>query len=150
LGDIRATAVTTIPPKDPHFLDLTWARIAVLLDELIVHVEHPWQREQAAAGCTVERFLEQDVDVALGGDPPLALRGRPDRVELLRKDGRLTLVRVLDYKTKRDADDLGARLDPQKDLGRTSFQIPVYLLGALAGHPAGLDDETCFEGGYLV
>jgi PD-(D/E)XK nuclease superfamily protein len=64
--------------------------------------------------------------------------------------GGALVVRALDYKVTRDRTKFRRLLDPERDLGRLGFQIPVYLLGALAAGIDGVGDETRFEGGYVV
>jgi hypothetical protein len=142
-----------IPAKDPSFLTLTWTRVARALDELVV-VEHEEQARLAADGLAVERRLEEPLEFVLpdpAGGPGLRLGGRPDRIEVHRRGRAVVHVRVLDYKTTRDGSRFRALLDPAGDLGRTSVQIPVYLLGALA--PPGIEgvsEATTFEGGFVA
>ncbi len=147
----RERMASIVAAKDPYLFALTWGSLGTALDELIVR-EHDEQREQAAAGVTVERWLERTLDFTLedaeGGT--LQLTGRPDRVEIHRLGTEAVLLRVLDYKVSRDPTRFGARLDPEKDLGRTSFQIPVYLLGALAHDLPGVGPGTLYDGGLVA
>jgi len=148
----RARLARTIAAKDPHFFALAWTRLEAALDELIV-TEHAGQRADADAGITVERRLEEPLEFTLAdpaGGPPLRLGGRPDRVELHRRGAETVRVRVLDYKVTRDRDRFRARLDPARDLGRTSFQIPVYLLGTLARDGPGMSDDAVCEGSLVA
>ncbi len=61
---------------------------------------------------------------------PVALTGRPDRVELHRQGGGLVEILVRDYKLSGERQKYGKLAGEQ--LGRTSLQIPVYLLLAQA------------------
>ncbi|MGC3997254.1 MAG: PD-(D/E)XK nuclease family protein [Anaeromyxobacter sp.] len=68
------------------------------------------------------------VTLAADGEQ-VQLRGRIDRV-----DASPERLRVLDYKTGRGGPDLADQLDPEA-FGRSSFQVPVYLLAARAALP---------------
>ena len=152
LADVRQTGAGVIPAKDPAFLDLTWDRLAAALDELI-GMEHRAAARRREAGLTVERWLEEPVAFEVsdpGGGPALTIAGRPDRVEVERRGTEAVTLRVLDYKTSRSALPYRRLIDPKRDLGKTGFQIPVYLLGALDAARAGVGDATTLEGGYLV
>jgi RecB family exonuclease len=137
------------PARDAHFFDLTWRRLGAAMDELLA-AEHEAQTRLVAEGIAVERWLEDPLVCPLedpDGGPPVMLGGTPDRVELHRQGERVVRVRVVDYKASRDWEKFRGRL---RELGRTSFQIPVYTLGALARGPAGLDAGTPCEGGFVV
>lgn len=152
LARSEADVARTIPPKDAAFLRLSWAQLAAAF-EAVVALEWRAQRERDLAGVTVERHLEEDLDFALpdpAGGPPLAIRARPDRVEFERRDGRTIRVRVLDYKTSRNATPYRTALRPEKGLCTSAFQLPLYLRAA-AGRPGlEVDAQTEFEAGYLV
>jgi RecB family exonuclease len=152
LAAARGTAARSIPAKDPAFFALTWTRLEAALDELVL-LEHRAQAERGERGLGVERRLERPVTFELAdpaGGPPLTIHGTPDRVEVERQGGEARVVRVLDYKVSRHRTGFPSLLDPEKELGRTGFQIPVYLLGALAAGIEGVTEETALEGGYLV
>ena len=152
LARIRATVSATIPPKHPEFFDVTWSRLAAALDELVV-LEHAEQQAHAAGGVRVSRRLEEPFAMVLpdpAGGAPLTLEGIPDRVEWHRRGDAVVRLRVVDYKTQRYRTGIAARLDPAKELGRTSFQIPMYLMGALATPPADLAADVVLEGQYVL
>jgi ATP-dependent helicase/DNAse subunit B len=147
---IQASAATSIAAKDASFLAITWTRLGAALDELIV-IEHAEQIEREASGLGVERWLEWEFELAL--DHPsgaIPLHGKADRVEILRRGKKAETLRVVDYKVARSPKDFRARLDPKRDLGRTRFQIPVYLLGALDARLGDVGDDVTLEGGYLA
>jgi hypothetical protein len=152
LGQARTIGAAAIPAKDRAFFDLTWIRLEAGLDELIVR-EHEAQETRDRDRLSVERWLEQPVEFVLAdpaGGPPLTLHGSPDRVEVERRGPVAERLRVLDYKVTRDARRFAAALRADRDLGRTAFQLPVYLLGALARDLPGVTGETELEGGFLV
>jgi hypothetical protein len=152
LSAIHAAAPRAIPAKDPHFLGLTWARLEAALDELILE-EHAQQEARLHDGVAVERRLEEEFTCHLpdpAGAAPLVLTGTPDRIEVHRRGPEVVAVRVVDYKVTRERSGYRGRLDSNKALGRTSFQIPVYLLGALAASPPGFGPDTVLEGGYVL
>ena len=100
----------------------------------------------------IEHILEKDLQYALvdpSGGAPLTLFGKPDRIDVHRRDGKVVGVRVLDYKMSRSPTNYMRLLDPEGELGKTSFQIPVYLLGALATI-GELAPDAALEGGYVV
>ncbi len=146
----RDDAPGAIAAKDPALFDVTWGQVGVALDEVIV-LEHA---AQAALGADVEiqRLLEEPLACALpdpAGGPPIQLAGRPDRVDVHRRGAVAVGLRVLDYKASRDVPRYRRLLDPEKDLGVVGFQVPVYLLGALARVERVTPDAT-LEGGYLL
>jgi hypothetical protein len=58
-------------------------------------------------------------------------------------------VEVLDYKMSANRTRYLPLLDPAKQLGRSAFQVPVYLLGALA-HVGSTAPDALLRGGYLL
>ncbi|HTD25571.1 MAG TPA: PD-(D/E)XK nuclease family protein, partial [Candidatus Elarobacter sp.] len=148
VAQTRERAARTIVAKDPWLFDVAWGRVAAAVDALIGR-EHA---EERAWGGTIERIVERPVERALadpGGGPALTLAGTPDRVDLFRDGAAICRLRVVDYKMSRSPTRYAARIDPARELGKTGFQIPVYLLGALAA-VEGLADEAELSGGYLV
>ena len=149
--ELRDEVARIIPAKEPGLFDVTWRQIAAAVDALVER-ECEERPRRMRDGIVVERLLEKPLDCTLGdpaGGSPLALSGRPDRVDVLRRDGTAVGLRVLDYKMTRDAARYAALLDPSRELGKTAFQIPVYLLGALASVPQLAADAT-LEGEYVV
>jgi RecB family exonuclease len=150
LAEARPRYTRAILAKDPALFGVTWAQIAAVVDELIV-LEHAERTELGAAGIEVEHVLEEALEFPLadasGG--VLTLVGTPDRIDVRRRGDEVIGVRVVDYKMSKTATRYTALLDPEKQLGKTGFQIPVYLLGALAklGRVA---PEAVLEGGYVV
>jgi ATP-dependent helicase/nuclease subunit B len=146
----RASLAHVIVAKDPALFDITWAQIAAAVDELIV-LEHA-RRADVGGDETLEHILEKDLQCSLAdpsGGAPLTLFGKPDRIDVRRRDGKVVGVRVLDYKMTRTSATYVRLLDPAGEPGKTSFQIPVYLLAALAtlGEVAS---DVALEGGYVV
>jgi ATP-dependent helicase/nuclease subunit B len=152
LAGVRDAVARAIPAKDPVFLDLTWDRLGAALDEL-VGLEQRAAARRRADGLTVERWLEERIEFSVAdgsGRPPIVVAGTPDRVEVERRGADAVTLRVLDYKASRNPYPYRRLVDPKRELGKTGFQIPVYLLGALAAARAGVSEETALEGGYLV
>ena len=147
---VQDVTARSIPAKDPALLDVTWGQIAAAVDALVVG-EHARQAADAADGVTVDLVLERMLAGVLAdpaGGPPIAIAGKPDRLDVRRRDGRIVGLRVLDYKMTRKTGDYTARIDAARELGKTAFQIPVYLLAALA-ELGPLPDDAVLEGGYL-
>jgi hypothetical protein len=145
---LRDDASRAIHAKDPALFDVAWRQVAAAVDALIV-LEHRQQRALAADGVDVEYRLETPVEHVLAGEPPLRIGGRPDRIELRRRGGRLVGLRVLDYKITRRAETFRPLIDPKRAMGTTGFQIPVYVLAA-AGETPDLPADAVLSGGYLV
>ena len=146
----RERAARAIVAKDPWLFDVAWRRVEVAVDALLVH-EHEAQRAWTAGGGTLERIVERSFERRLdgpGSGAPLTLAGTPDRVDVLRDGRKVSRLRVVDYKMSRSTTEYAARIDPDRELGRTAFQIPVYLLAALAAESVG--DDARLSGGYLV
>lgn len=143
VAEIRRDVAHAIGAKDPAFLDVEWEQIARALDGVVVR-EHETQRTLAANGIGVEYVIETELAGTFGA---VALSGRPDRLELHRRDGALVELRVLDYKVSRDKKKY--RKLVVDELGRTSLQIPVYLLVALA--LVGEEGRNAkLSGGYVL
>jgi RecB family exonuclease len=152
LESARTTGAAAIAAKDPSFLAPAWSALAASLDELIA-LELEAEARRRAEGTVVERDLELTHELVLEdrtGGAPLTLAGTPDRVERERRGAAITTLRVLDYKVTRDFRRFRALLDPERALGRTAFQIPVYLLGALRAAGAAVDATTVLEGGFIA
>ena len=151
VAEIRDRAARSIPAKDQALLDVTWRQVEAAVDGLML-VEHGTQADDLGEGVTVERLLEKPFSWTLvdpAGGPALTLHGTPDRVDVRRRGDRALGLRVLDYKMSRNRVRYGPLIDPAKALGRTAFQIAVYLLGARAAVPELLPDAQ-LEGGYLL
>jgi ATP-dependent helicase/nuclease subunit B len=151
VADERPSIAHAIVAKDPALFDVTWAQIAAVVDELIV-LEHAGRADGAGGDQSVEHILEKELQSPLvdpSGGLPLTLLGKPDRIDVRRRGGRVVGVRVLDYKMSRSPTKYMRLLDPERELGKTGFQIPVYLLGALATI-GDVQPDAELEGGYVV
>jgi ATP-dependent helicase/nuclease subunit B len=140
-----------IVAKDPALLAVTWRQVAAAMEEILLTTQVE-QADLAAAGRTVDYLLETPLEHALAdpaGGPPVLLVGTPDRVEVQRQGGAAVGLRVLDYKMSRNVARYAPLLDPDRQLGKTGFQIPVYLLAALAAFP-DIPADTALEGGYYL
>jgi hypothetical protein len=144
--EVRARAARAIAAKDPSLLAVAWQQVTQAIDELIV-LEHDAQRRLAAAGVTIERILETPLACRLGES--LVVEGTPDRVDVHRRSGAVVGVEVLDYKMSANRSRYLPLLDPAKQLGRSAFQVPVYLLGALA-RVGAIASDAVLRGGYLL
>jgi len=149
VASIHERLAKTIAAKDPFLLDVTWRQIAATVDRLVV-AEHD---AALADGVTVEHILETSLACPLpdpAGGPPLVLRGTPDRIDVHRCDGRVVGVRVVDYKMSRTAERYRPLIDPTRELGKTGFQIPVYLLAALAALGDTVAEDVALTGGFWL
>jgi len=88
---------------------------------------------------TLPEYLDQYLPAAELGSARVA--GRPDRVAVRRTEGRLTGIRIDDFKYSSASNDLNRQL-------RQSFQIPVYA--HLAARVLAAGPEVPIEGRYLL
>lgn len=137
--------------RDAGFFDLRWTSVERTVDEFIkfqagYRAQHPDFRVET----------EYEVRFALAdprdpGSAPLWLEGRIDRLELHPSSGPIRELRVLDYKNSRSADRYCKLADPDgEDFGWTGFQLPVYLIGALAKFAGRLKPDAALAAGYVV
>jgi hypothetical protein len=141
--EVRRLVAHTIGAKDLAFLDVEWGQLERALDGVVVR-EHAIQQGYAADGITVEHLVERDLTTTFG---TMTVTGRPDRVELHRKGGALIEILVRDYKVSAERDKFGKLAG--EELGRTSLQIPLYLLLALA-HVGAAGRDAKLGGSYVL
>jgi hypothetical protein len=147
-ADVRAA--------DPHLFELAWFRaIAVLLELVRAECAAPPPPPGMERRRLLEwpfRFILDDHRLTGDGQPlDLTVTGTIDRVDLwLDGEGRITAAQVLDYKNSKRDDDYVPRLDPERAMGVTGFQIPVYALGLLAAPELTWTPGAAVSGGYLL
>jgi PD-(D/E)XK nuclease superfamily len=137
--------------RDPGFFDLRWASVRRTVGEFV-----EFQIADCARRPGFDVKAEHDVRFALShlrapNRAPLWIEGRIDRLEL--RPARCTIAefRVIDYKNSRNADRYRKMADSEgEDFGWTSFQLPVYLMGALSEFSKRLADNAALEAGYLI
>ncbi|MGH7905355.1 MAG: PD-(D/E)XK nuclease family protein [Candidatus Binataceae bacterium] len=143
--------------RDPDLFDLAWEKIEMIAVELVDF--EIARRAETPPGGKIAAELEfpvlfrlADISACLpDGRAEIEIGGRIDRLEFLRDEQeRIRKVEVLDYKTSRSIDKYRELLDPKKEFGKTSFQIAVYLMGALAKVRDQLSRDAEVRGGYLV
>ena len=145
VADARAGASPQVGAKDPAFFDLTWVQVEVAVDAIVrLEVEAEAAR---SPDVEVERLLEEELRCVLAGG--IVLKGRPDRVDVIRQGGVVTELTVIDYKASRTTGRYSSLLNPKGDLWTDGFQVPVYLLGALARVPDA-EPDAALRGGYLL
>ena len=85
-----------------------------------------------------------------GGPITLAIDGRIDRLDLYRdRQGRVIGLRVIDYKTSRRSANYKDLLG-ENNFGVTTFQLPLYVLGALDAFADELAPAIDIKAGYVV
>jgi hypothetical protein len=137
--------------RDPGFFDLRWASVTRTITEFI---EFEVADRTRRPGFEIK--AEHDVHFALSyprdqSRAPLLIEGRIDRLELRYDRGALVELRVLDYKNSHNADRYKKMADPDGgQFGWTSFQLPVYLMGALSEFAEVLTGNLALEAGYVV
>jgi hypothetical protein len=131
----------------PAFWQVRCAELLAMLDDLAVYLAT--QSADAYRTCYREHTL---TGIAPCGPWTVWLTGRVDRVAMRQGPDGITGVLVQDFKYSGDAARYRARLKLEA-LGRTSFQLPVYLYLALEqlgreGHRIAADAELRLE--YLL
>jgi ATP-dependent helicase/DNAse subunit B len=142
--------------RDAALFRLEWARLERIVAEFI---EYECSRvNDAASSENIEIKPEYQINFTLSGAPPtdegesltLAIDGRIDRLDLHRDHNkRIAVLRVIDYKTSRKTgkyEDL-LKLD---NFGVITFQLPLYVLGALDAFAGELAPDLVIEAGYVV
>jgi len=148
-AEVRGALLAELRAADPALVALAWSRAVEAVVEVV--------REECREPTPTRRFLEWPFRFALAdhrsGDEALdlTLAGTLDRADLwVDPSGRVVAARVLDYKNaKRDADHT-AKLDPQRAMGSTSFQIPVYALALAASDDLTWAPDADIRGGYVL
>jgi len=145
---LRPAIMARIAPRERALVDVEWARVLDALDG-VASIEACEQRDAAAAGETIERHFEWRFSLALPGrgGVPMAVGGTADRLDVWRRAGRAARLRVIDYKTGRDAREQAKKLaPPPPGTSRIAYQVPLYVLAAVHAGLAG--EGTELEGGY--
>ncbi len=150
--DARAEMLAAMRPADATLVTLAWSRAIEAVVEVV-------RDECGEASRPARRLLEWPFRLGIadhrtsvdGASLDLTLVGAIDRADLWLDDaGRVVAARVLDYKNaKRDADH-GAKLDAERAMGSTSFQIPVYALALVASAGLTWAPEAEMRGGYVL
>jgi hypothetical protein len=141
--------------RESALFRIEWTRLERIADEFVAWECARIERGEVPAAKTI---TEHDLSFTLNearttpDDRPtsLTIRGRIDRLELFYDAHNLVhRIRVLDYKTSRSAGTYDKQL---KDgiFGTLSFQLPVYLIGALHEFASELAPAVTLEAGYLV
>ena len=141
--------------RDAAFFRAEWARIERIIEEFIAY-ECARAANYSPGIVRIEteyalHFMLPDTRPASGGAPiRLAIDGRIDRLDLHRNnEGRISSIRVIDYKTARNSNNYKDLLNPD-NFGVISFQLPLYVLGVLATFADDLAAEVTIEAGYVV
>jgi superfamily I DNA/RNA helicase len=142
--------------RDAALFRLEWARLERIVAEFI---EYECSRvNDAASSANIEIMPEYQINFTLSGARPmdedgrlaLAIDGRIDRLDLHRDhNSRITVLRVIDYKTSRKSDNYKDHLKLD-NFGVFNFQLPLYVLGALDAFVGELAPEVAIEAGYVV
>ena len=136
--------------SDDAFAGIGWQQIEHMLDELIV-LEHDRQTSRPV-GEEVERWLEWKFETTLPAAVAgrrLRIAGKVDRVDVHRRDGEVTEIRVIDYKTVRGRSGYAKRMVLTDD-GVPAFQIPLYLQGVLQAGATPIPSTATLAGEYLL
>jgi ATP-dependent helicase/nuclease subunit B len=154
LVDYRPKAQAREMVRDAALFDLKWQTIGRIVEETIErecaeYVERPFNQKP---------LLEHEFAFTLRGRPrldggesvDLVLRGQLDRLDLNRnKEGLIDRVRVVDYKTSRRTEKYDEMLKPE-NFGKTSFQLPVYLMASLEELKNDLARGAVLDAAYIV
>lgn len=111
------------PTGEPLLWELEKGKLLVILEKMVA-------REGEERSRLVPEVFEEPferLEVTSGGGASVFLRGKIDRVDVAPGDGAL---RVVDYKLGGN-EQRYRELLKQENMGRVSFQLPVYLLAAM-------------------
>lgn len=137
--------------RDPGFFDLRWASVQRTVLEFV-----EFETDDRTRNPGFDIKAEHDVRFSLeypGGSnrAPLLIEGRIDRLDLLSERSKIVKLRVLDYKNSRNAALYGKMANPEGEFfGWTSFQLPVYLMGALSEFSKQIAEDAALKSGYLI
>ncbi len=153
LAEVRARRAAAA--RDPEFFALQWETVERIVDEFIRYE----MRRRAEDGVQpAESCAEHNFDFTIDDPRPrapdergaVALTGRIDRIDLFRgQGGKITRMRVVDYKTSRNGARYNNLLKPE-NFARADFQIPLYALAARREFAAKLASASEIEGGYVA
>jgi superfamily I DNA/RNA helicase/RecB family exonuclease len=141
--------------RDPAFFNLEWSRLRRIVEEVVAYEagrfadigERPSKLELEYE----LRFSLRDArNVAAADRIDLEIEGWIDRLEIYRDtDGRICKLRVVDYKTSRNAGRYAKALS-EKEFARKDFQMPVYAMGAIEQFAGELAPAVKIEATYIV
>ena len=146
--------------KEPHareaaFFRLDWAKIERIAEEFI---DYEVARRMASEGGPSEVKTEYALHFKLSDARRIAekelidleIEGYIDRLDLYRDEaGRISRIRVIDYKTSRNADTYD-RLLRDENFAGIDFQLALYAIGAVAALAGELAPAVTVEAGYVV
>lgn len=127
----REEIMAGMPPKDRAVAAEGWARVVEAVVEVLDVEAARWASGPAGRR---SKYVEWRFEQQLAGR---RLHGRADLVDVVDGEDGTRYVTVTDYKSRRDGKDFSRRLDPQRDLGVTAFQVPLYLAAAAAAFGRG-------------
>jgi ATP-dependent helicase/nuclease subunit B len=142
--------------RDAALFRSGWARIERIVEEFV-----SYECARARGGDRSLGEIQTETEYTLHftvagmaaddcGPLTLAIDGRIDRLDLHRDhNNRITLLRVIDYKTSRKSDNYKDHLKLD-NFGVVNFQLPLYVLGALDAFAGELAPELVIEAGYVV
>lgn len=141
--------------RDPAFFNLEWNRLRRIVEEVVAYeaarFAHIGERPSNLKLEYELRFSLRDArNVGAADRIDLEIEGWIDRLELYRDpDGRICKLRVVDYKTSRNAGRYEKALS-EKEFARKDFQMPVYAMGALEQFAGQLSPAVEIEASYIV
>ena len=149
--EARAAMLADMRPADPALVAPAWLRAVEAVVEVVG--DESCEMSRPARRLLEWPFRLEIADHRSGDGLPLDLTisGAIDRADLWLDDtGMVVAARVLDYKnTKRDSEHR-AKLDAERAMGSTSFQIPVYALALTASPMLAWAPDAKVRGGYVL
>ncbi|MGA2411553.1 MAG: PD-(D/E)XK nuclease family protein, partial [Candidatus Binataceae bacterium] len=141
--------------REAAFFRMDCAKIERIVEEFVDYeIARRIAGEGAPAAIKTEhplRFTLPDARLLAEGERiDLEVEGYIDRLDLYRDAaGLVSRIRVIDYKTARNADNY-SKLLREEHFARTDFQLALYVSGALAELKEKLAPEVAIEVGYVV
>ena len=143
--------------RDAAFFRSEWARIERIVEEFVAYEcaraldgDRPLGEIQTETEYNLHFKLTGAESADESRPLTLAIDGRIDRLDLHRdRHNGITVLRAIDYKTSRKSDNYKDPLKPG-NFGVITFQLPLYVLGALDAFAGELAPELVIKAGYVV
>jgi RecB family exonuclease len=153
----RAALAPELRGADPRLLDLAWERAREVLTEFVVAEARA--AAPLAPGTRRARLFEWPFRFTIADHRELEpeervdviVTGALDRADVvLDRENRVVAAEVLDYKNTKRTEAYAPRIDPERAMGTTAFQIPVYALALRAAPDLVWTPYATLTGGYLL
>ncbi len=144
--------VRRLASRDPAFFDVDWQSIKAMVNEIIEHEIRHWAGVEARPEMRHEfpfRFLLAGASSLSETGGEITIGGQIDRLEIYRESGRITRLKLIDYKASRRLSDYAELLKP-KSFACEDLQMPVYAAGAMEHFREEMAPQPVVQVGYIA